>query len=150
MPTINDVLKIKGPVVFTIATGATVLDAAVMMNDLRIGALLVEEQGRLKGILTERDILQRVVAERLNPSEVCVELVMTKKVACCHPETKLSDARAMIKSQKIRHLPVLNDEQRLVGMISIGDLNAHHATEQETTISFLNEYLYSNAYQVVG
>lgn len=142
MPTVRDILKIKGSQVYTISTDATALDAAVKMNDHGIGALIVVDEGRVQGIFTERDLLRRVVAKQLEPSHVRVEQIMTKEVACCQADTKVAEAQGVFKNRKIRHLPVLNDNQSIIGMISIGDLNAYQASEQETTIQFLHEYLY--------
>jgi CBS domain-containing protein len=145
MTTVRDILAIKGPEVQAIHPDATVYEAAVQMNDGRIGSLLVLHDGRLGGIVTERDILRRIVAERRDPAQTRVGEIMTGEVVCCRPHTSIEEARGVMKNRRIRHLPVLDDEGRLLGMVSIGDLNAHQASTQERTIHLLHEYIYGYA-----
>ena|SRR5262249_42071811 len=142
MATVRDILAVKGPHVESIGPEATVLDAAMQMNQHKIGSLLVMVDGQLVGIFTERDILQRVVVQRLDPGETTVEEVMTTEVICCQPHTPLQEARGVLKNRRIRHMPVLDEERRLCGMISIGDLNAHETHDHELTIHILQEYIY--------
>ena len=121
----------------------TVLAATQKMNEHSIGALLVvDDSGNLLGIFTERDVLRRVVAVERAPSSIQVGEVMTAEVACCKPETSIDDARSIFRQHRIRHLPVVDDSGKVQGLISIGDLNAHHSNHQEVTIHFLHEYLH--------
>jgi signal-transduction protein with cAMP-binding, CBS, and nucleotidyltransferase domain len=120
----------------------TVLNATQRMNEHGIGALLVMENDRLVGIFTERDVLRRVVAAELAPASVKVADVMTTNIACCTPETSIDDARNVFRQHRIRHLPIVNSDGNVLGMISIGDLNAYDAIHQEVTIHFLHEYLH--------
>ncbi len=123
--------------------GETVLAATQQMNEYGIGALLVlDGEGNLLGIFTERDVLRRVVAAELAPSTVQVGEVMTTEVACCTPETSIDDARAIFRQRRIRHLPVISDDGEIQGLISIGDLNAHYTNHQEVTIHYMHEYLH--------
>jgi CBS domain-containing protein len=142
MATVRDILAAKGPHVQSIGPDATVLDAALLMNEHKIGSLLVMTGGRLAGIITERDLLVRVVGRRRDPADTPVREVMTAEVACCRPETELAEARGVMKNRRIRHLPVLDTDDRLLGLVSIGDLNAHLAQDQENTIHVLHEYIY--------
>jgi CBS-domain-containing membrane protein len=87
-------------------------------------------------------VLRRVVAERRDPMVTTVAQVMTTEVLCCTLETTVEEARGVMKNRRIRHLPVVDADNRLRGLISIGDLNAHQATAQEQTIHLLHEYLY--------
>ena len=120
----------------------TVLAATQKMNEHSIGALLViNDEENLVGIFTERDVLRRVVAAERAPSSVHVGEVMTREVACCRPETSIDDARSIFRQHRIRHLPVVDGSGKVQGLISIGDLNAHHSNHQEVTIHFLNEYV---------
>jgi CBS domain-containing protein len=122
---------------------ATVLAATQQMNEHGIGALLVmDDNQKLVGIFTERDVLRRVVAVELAPSTVTVAKVMTTEVACCTPETSIEDARSIFRQHRIRHLPVVDDNGDVRGLISIGDLNAYHANHQTVTIHYLHEYLH--------
>lgn len=144
MTTVKDILTRKGTQVASIQPGASVFEAAVFMNEHRIGALVVLDQGRLVGIVSERDILQRVVAQRRDPAETPVEEIMTTEVACCAPHTTLEEASGVMKNRRIRHLPVLDQAGELAGMISIGDLNAWQEHHQEMTIHLLHEYIYGH------
>jgi CBS domain-containing protein len=142
MATVKDILMIKGPRVFSIHPEATALDGARLMNEHKIGALLVMADDRIVGMFTERDILQRIVAEERPPGQTTVADVMTSEVACCRPETALEEARGAMKNRRIRHLPVVDGDSRLLGMISIGDLNAYESHTHEVTIHFLEEYIH--------
>ena len=142
MSTISEILRIKGSSVHSIGRDASIMEAALAMNQHKIGALVVTDEGRVVGIFTERDVLRRVVTEARDPAETQVGDVMTSEVACCQPSTKITEARSVMKNRRIRHLPVVNSARELEGMISIGDLNAFEADGQELTIHYLHEYLY--------
>ena len=142
MYTVKSILADKGGQVWSVGPGASVLDAALLMNDHKIGALVVLEGGHLVGLFTERDVLRRVVGEHRDPLTTLVADVMTAEVLCCTPRTLLEEARTVMKERRIRHLPVSDDDGRLLGLISIGDLNAQQAHDQEQHIHLLNEYLY--------
>jgi len=121
----------------------TVLAATQKMNEHSIGALLVvDDEENLVGIFTERDVLRRVVAAEHAPSTIQVGDVMTTEVACCNPRTSTDEARSIFRQYRIRHLPVVDENGKVQGLISIGDLNAHHSNHQEVTIHFLHEYLH--------
>jgi CBS domain-containing protein len=142
MATVRDLLALKGPKLVTVGPDATVLSAAIVMNEHRIGAVVVRDGERVVGMFTERDVLQRIVGQRLDPAVTLVRDVMTTEVACCTLDTSAEEARYAFKTRHIRHLPVVDGERRLLGLISIGDLNAYQAAEQEQTIHLLNEYLH--------
>jgi CBS domain-containing protein len=145
MPTVQDILLTKGNSVQSVEPSATAMDAIRKMNQQKIGALLVMQNGRVEGIFTERDVLRRVVGQDRSPSEMLVSEVMSKDVICVAPETDLDEVSAIMKEKKIRHIPVCDSEGQLHGMVSIGDVNAYHASHQEMTIHFLNEYIYGRA-----
>lgn len=141
MATVSDILAGKGRHLITISSQATVYQAAVMMNEQKIGSLLVLDEGRLVGILTERDILMRVVADQRDAVTTRVEEVMTRDIICCRPHTEMEEARSVMKHRRIRHMPVITEEGDLVGVLSIGDLNAYQVDHQERTIYLLQEYI---------
>jgi CBS domain-containing protein len=145
MDVVKDILAKKGSRVVSISPGETVLRAAQVMNEHKIGALVVLEGDQIVGMFTERDVLRRVVGEQRPPGATRVGEVMTAEVACCRPQTPIDDARAAMKNRRIRHLPVVDVEGRLWGLISIGDLNAFEAANQERTIFWMHEYLYGRA-----
>ena len=145
MATVRQVLAQKSNHVHSITPRSSVLDAALLMNEYKIGALVVMEHGEVVGIITERDVLRRVVAHRGDPAQMLVEQVMTRDVICCHPDTPVDEARGIFMTQRIRHMPVVDDRGRLVAMVSIGDLNAWQIVGQEQEIFYLHEYLYGRA-----
>jgi CBS domain-containing protein len=142
MSSVRDILVKKGSGVLTTGKDSTVLEAAILMNEHKVGALVVLEAGRIAGMFTERDVLRRVVSERRDPATVTVGDVMTKEVICCTPETTIDEARGAMKNRRIRHLPVCDGDGGLKGLVSIGDLNAYENSSQEQTIHLLHEYLY--------
>lgn len=145
MAKVNDILQRKGSKVFSIGPEASVLDAARRMNDDQVGALVVVDQGRVVGIITERDMLRRVVARREDPADLSVADVMTSKVICCQHDTHVEEVRNIFMTRRIRHIPVVDHDEEIAGLISIGDLNAWDLDGQEVTIHYLREYLYGAA-----
>lgn len=141
MPMVSDVLAAKGGQVHSVSPATRVLDAINKMNQHKIGAVLVLHDTQVAGIFTERDVLRRVIGEQRNPAACTVAEVMTEDVICVRPATDLDEVAAIMQQKKIRHLPVCDDDG-LQGMISIGDLNAFHASSQEAQIHFLSEYIY--------
>jgi CBS domain-containing protein len=143
MASANDVLTAKGDqVIHCIPLTATVLEATRKMNDHKIGALVVTDGPRVVGIFTERDVLSRVVVAQLFPDQVKVGDVMTRDVICVTPETDLDEISAIMKNRRVRHVPVVCGAGSLRGVVSIGDINAHYASNQQQTIHFLNDYIY--------
>jgi CBS domain-containing protein len=141
MATIRDILAVKGSHVLSINPAATAHDAAVQMHEHKVGSLLVMNGGTLVGIVTERDILHRVVVPEREPTETQVREIMTSELVCCQRDTSLEEARGVMKNRRVRHLPVLDDVNELCGTVSIGDLNAHEVLHQERTIHVLREYI---------
>lgn len=143
MPTAQMILDKKGKDVATIDQDEMTLAAAKVMNERRIGAVVVTSGERVLGIFTERDILNRVVATGKVAAETRVGDVMTTPMACCHRETPLEECKAVMSDRRIRHLPVVEDG-KLYGLISTGDILAHEQTDQQATIEYLHEYLYGH------
>ncbi len=145
MATALQVLQDRGSVdrsVVTVRPDTNVFDAATRMNDHGIGCLVVTgRDGSVIGIFTERDVLKRVVGAARDPRETSVASVMTSDVIVCDPETRVDELRATMRGRRIRHIPVVSRDGTLVGMISIGDLNAHEARELEQTIHYLERYM---------
>jgi CBS domain-containing protein len=140
MSLVRDVLATKDASVCTIGPDKTVLDAAVLMNHCRIGALVVLDGEKIAGIFTERDVMNRVVAEKKDAETTTVREVMTTKVAFCEQDTTLETCRGVMTKHKIRHLPVV-ENGKLLGMISSGDILARRIAEHEETIKYLHEYM---------
>ncbi len=145
MPTVLDVILSKGDIIHSIGPSQTVLDAVNKMNQFKIGCLMVMQQEQVMGIFTERDVLRRVIGEGRSCGDVTVGEVMTAEVICCRPETDLDEVSGIMTARRVRHLPICDDDGKLHGVVSIGDVNACHTTNQEATIHFLNEYIYGRA-----
>jgi CBS domain-containing protein len=141
MATVKDILDRKGATVVTIVPDDSVLTAAKLMNQMRIGGVIVVEDDDIVGIFTERDVLRRVVAERLDPATTPLREVMTSPVITCKPGAPLEEVRALITDKRVRHLTVV-DEDGLCGIVTSGDLLAHQAEEQADTIQYLNSYMF--------
>jgi CBS domain-containing protein len=145
MSLVRELLERKGSHILTIGPASSVLQAALLMNEHRVGSLVVVADRRVVGMFTERDVLQRVVARRRDPEATRVGEVMTAAVVCCTPETTVEEARGVMRDRRIRHLPVADAGGRLLGMISIGDLNAQLQATQEQTVFLLTEYIQGRA-----
>ena len=140
MPDAENLLSRKKEAVASLPPGATVLDAAKLMNERHIGSVVVVDRGRLVGIFTERDVLRRIVAATRDPARTKLEEVMTTQVACATPKTRLDEIRAVMREKRIRHMPVV-DGGLVIGMVSIGDLNRAKHDVQERTIEYLERYM---------
>lgn len=140
MVTVSDLIDMKGSDVHTVFASDSVLDAARLMNRHKIGAVVVIDGSSVAGILTERDIMTKVVADAKAPAHTTVESVMTSPVLTCSPDTKLTEARRVMREKRIRHLPV-SEGARLVGVISIGDLNVADNETLTETIRHMEVYI---------
>ena len=142
MKTIKQILKIKGDTVFTIEPSVLVVDAVKEMAQKKVGALVVLDKDRLKGIITEQDFTRRVILADLDSSSTLVDDIMTKQVCIIRPEQSVNDGMAIMTEKCVRHLPVI-DNDKLVGLISIGDLVKEVISEQEFLIEQLEHYIHS-------
>jgi CBS domain-containing protein len=127
--------------VHTIQQSHSTLDAAKLMNEHHVGSLIVTDTfNKIAGIITERDILTRIVTAQLDPAATPVTKAMTTNVIHCTPETSLTEARHLMSDCKIRHIPVTNNDE-LVGMISIGDLNAASNADLTIEVKTMRQYI---------
>ena len=142
MATVAKILAEKGGGVIRIDGDATVLEAVQAMVEANVGALLVtgSNVNDVEGIFTERDYLRRVAVQGLGERETPVRAVMTTPVVVITPETEVEEAMALMTDRRIRHVPVVSDE-KLVGMISIGDLVRLQSEQQSFQIRYLTEYI---------
>ena len=124
--TLKDVMT---PDVEVIAPEATLQQAAAKMRRLNIGPLPVCDGDQLVGMLTDRDITVRAVAEGCDPTTTTVREAMTPDIAYCFEDQTIEDAVQMMERYQIRRLPILNRTQRLVGMVSLGDLAVSRGNE---------------------
>lgn len=123
MTTIADLMT-RDPL--TVRPNDTVHRAAMLMDDLNVGCLPVCDGDKLVGLVTDRDITVRAIAAGLDPRTTPVELVMSDPVRCCSPMQSAADALHQMASVRIRRLAVVDSSDRLVGILSLGDLAARH------------------------
>ncbi len=142
MATVKEILSRKSAQVFTTPVTSSVLDAIHFMNDERIGALVVTDAGRVAGMFTERDVLRRVVVAKLDPAKITIGDVMTASVISCTPCTSIEEVSRVMMKERVRHVPVLDENGALRGLISIGDINAYRVSDQEATINYLHSYIH--------
>ncbi|MCC6187761.1 MAG: CBS domain-containing protein [Anaerolineales bacterium] len=140
MTTVKDLLLDKGKEVWTIAPEATVFSALQLLADHDIGALPVVSAGRLVGILSERDYARRGILAARGSKSTPVREVMTASVFWVNPEHSLEHCMTLMTHKHVRHLPVLNTEGRLVGVISIGDVLKAIIAEQHRQLARLDLY----------
>jgi CBS domain-containing protein len=141
--TVADMLAFKGNVVHAVAPDATVLDAISQMDSKRVGALLVMDGDKLVGILSERDYTRKVILLGRASKDTLVTEIMTAKVLVVRPQTSLGECLAVVTEQGIRHLPVVDDD-KVVGLLSIGDLVRAVVAQQAETITSLKSYIGSD------
>ncbi len=134
--------KSKGRSVFSIAPDALVYDALKLMAEKDVGALVVIEGGRLAGIISERDYARKVILHGKSSHDIRVREIMTGKVITVHPGQTVAECMALMTDKRIRHLPVTEGE-RLIGLLSIGDLVKEVIADQEQTIKQLESYIHS-------
>jgi CBS domain-containing protein len=144
MATSTDLLREKDAAVYTVSMETDVLEAVRQMNRHRIGALVVLHGGRVAGMFTERDVLRLVDALR-DLAHLRVGDVMTRNIATIEPCTEVDDIQEMMRTRRVRHLPVIADDGRLVGMVSIGDVNAWCVAQQAAQLEGLTEYIHGRA-----
>jgi IMP dehydrogenase len=140
MITVRQLLKNKPADLWSVSPETSVYEALELMAEKDIGAVLVLENGELAGILTERDYARNVILKgRLSKTTSVAEL-MTEVVCYVRPDQTIEDCMALMTDKRVRHLPVLEDE-RLIAIVSIGDVVKKTISEQEFTIQQLENYI---------
>ncbi|OUM02426.1 CBS domain-containing protein [Variovorax sp. JS1663] len=143
MKTVAEILKEKGGVgvVHSIGPDASVFEAVALMAQKNIGALLVMEGERIVGVLSERDYARKVVLMARSSKDTKLREIMTSSVIYVHPTQSTEECMALMTESRVRHLPVLDDDGKLVGLISIGDLVKGIISEQKFIIEQLHNYI---------
>jgi CBS domain-containing protein len=141
---VRQILFKKGGEVFTIDEMTTVYDAIALMSEKDIGALVVMCRGQLCGIISERDYRNKVILKGRKSKETPVREIMTKDVKCVTEDFTMQDCMGIMSDKRIRHLPVLDEKNNLIGIISIGDIVKAIIDEQRNEIQNLREYITSS------
>ena len=142
MKTLTQLLQAKGGEIHGIGPDASVFAALKLMAEKDVGALVVTEGGRLAGIISERDYARKVILHGKSSHDLAVREIMTAKVVTVHPGQTVEDCMGIMTARRVRHLPVVEGE-RLIGVLSIGDLVKEVIAEQEQTIKQLASYIHS-------
>jgi len=137
---ISEILRDKGSDVQTVSPEATVFAAIERMVSHGIGALVVVNDGRLVGMLTERDYLRKVALEGRTSRTTLVREIMTPRVVSVRPSDGIDESLELMTTQRVRHLPVIQ-EGELVGIVSMGDLVKRKVADKELEITKLVEYI---------
>jgi CBS domain-containing protein len=141
--TIGSVLSLKGRELWFIAPTATVYEAIQKMSEKEVGALLVMSDGKLIGIISERDYARKVILKDRSSKQTLVREIMTNPVITVAPSHNVEDCMRTMTENRIRHLPVV-DRDQVVGIVSIGDLVNWIITAREATIGHLQSYIEGN------
>ncbi|UJS24754.1 CBS domain-containing protein [Thiothrix winogradskyi] len=141
MKTVSDILAKKGTEILSISPTVTVIDAVKAMAQQKVGALLVLEAGKLRGIVSEQDYTRKVILTCLNAEHMLVQDIMTRQVVVTRPDQPVQEVMAIMTERRIRHLPVMHNGE-LVGLVSIGDLVKEIISEQQFIIAQLENYIH--------
>ena len=143
MTTVKHVLDRKGRNVYSISPDASVFDALKMMADNNIASLVVVEDGKLVGIITERLYAREVILKGRTSPGTYVREIMSTRVIYARPDQSVQECMAVMVARGVRHLPVLEDD-RLVGIVSIGDMVKSVIGDQTFTIEQLEHYIHGD------
>jgi len=137
---ISKILAAKGFKVFSVTSNATVYQALELMGEKNIGALLVIDDEKLTGILSEKDYARKIILKGKTSQDSLVSEIMTPNPITINPNTHIDRCMEIMSEKHIRHLPVVEND-KVVGMISIGDVVSQIITTQKETINHLHQYI---------
>ena len=140
MQTIKQLLESKGSNILTINPESSVYDSIKTMADHHVGSLLVMENDNLMGIITERDYSRKIILKGKSSKDTPVKDIMVTNVLCVQPEKSVEECMALMTDKRVRHLPVVEGD-KIVGIISIGDLVKAIISEQKFMIEQLEHYI---------
>ncbi|WP_298004725.1 MULTISPECIES: CBS domain-containing protein [Anaerolinea] len=136
--TVRHILEVKGTDVWSIGPNATVFDALRMMADKDVGALLVMEDDKVVGIISERDYARKIILHGKSSKETLVREIMSTSLYTIHPDQTVEEAMELMTNKRVRHLPVM-DGDKLEGMISIGDVVKNIIYRQREIIKSMSQ-----------
>ena len=140
MTKISQLLFSKGNQIWSVKPDTTIFGALEIMCEKEIGALLVMEDGKLTGIFSERDYARKVILKGKSSINTQVGELMTKKVLYIDPEKTINDCMVIMTNKHVRHLPVIEND-KVIGMVTIGDVVSQIISEQEYAIQHLENYI---------
>jgi CBS domain-containing protein len=143
MKTVKEMLKQKSKEIWSVSPKAMVFDALKLMSDKEIGSLMVmDELGKVEGIITERDYARKVMLKGKSSLETPVEEIMTPRegMYVVKLDNTVEECMVLMTGKHVRHLPVFDGDQ-FVGIVTIGDLVKDKIAEQECLIEHLSNYI---------
>jgi CBS domain-containing protein len=140
MTYVEQILKTKGNKIWSIAPRATVYEALQIMSEKDVGALLVLDKGNLVGIFSERDYARKLILKGRFSKDTTVGELMTREVLYIESQSTIEHCMALMTANRVRHLPVLENE-RLIGIVTIGDVVKQTISDQKFTIQQLENYI---------
>jgi len=140
MRTVEQLLQVKGSDIWSIAPQATTYNALQIMAEKNVGALLVIEKEKLVGIFSERDYARKVILKEKSSKNTSVGELMTREVFYINANSTLEESMALMTAKRIRHLPVLKNNQ-LIGIVTLGDVVRQIISDQQFAIRELEKYI---------
>ena len=140
MTTISQILRVKGGEIWSVTPDETVFNAIRLMAEKNVGALMVLEGDHMRGIVSERDYARKVILKGKSSKDTHVREIMTSDIITIRPDQSIEECMGLMTMNHIRHLPVVENE-KLLGMISIGDVVKAIISEKEFTINQLKNYI---------
>ena len=140
MRKVKQILAAKGDDIWSIGPEATVYDAIHLLAEKEIGALIVLQGGDLVGVISERDYARNIILKDKSSKKTLVKDIMTENVITVGPDEDIAECMALMTDKRIRHIPVISND-RLIGVLSIGDLVRAVIAEQQSTIVDLEKYI---------
>jgi|MGYP000744414518 CBS domain-containing protein len=141
MKTLKQLLAGKDRVLAVVAPGDTVFHALTVMANNEVGALLVLEGEHLVGIFSERDYARKIILHGKTSKETLVREIMSERVAYVTPSSTVDECMALMTDKHFRHLPVLDDAGKVLGIVSIGDMVKETISDQRFLIAQLEHYI---------
>ena len=141
---IGSVISEKGTEIHSVSPDKTVYYALKLMARVNIGALLVKENNKIAGVISERDYARKIILQRKSSAETKVSEIMSSNVVTISPELTVDEAMIVMTNKGVRHLPVLDSQNQLTGLVSIGDLVKAVIEDQKREIRHLEKYIQGN------
>jgi len=144
MKRVSDILQAKGHEIWSVSPDMTVFDTLQLMAEKRIGAVLVIKAGKLVGLFSERDYARKIILVGKSSKDTPVREIMSSRLVCVQPDQFTADCMTLMTENRIRHLPVTQDEN-LIGIVTIGDVVKAIIAEKEEEIDQLHHYIAGSA-----
>jgi CBS domain-containing protein len=140
MGKVRNIIQAKGNAIYSVPSTITVYQALEAMYEKNIGALLIVDDGKFRGIFTERHYARKLALRGKSSKETTIGEIMTERPVTVNPDTSIEDCMRIMSSKKIRHLPVTEND-KLVGLVSMGDVVRYVIDEQKFIINNLEQYI---------